>query len=328
MTDARRAAPLAASARHRRVAGRIVARCVISVALSVAALYVCSSWLFVGFLSVEGKTHPWPRVSRRTIAEKPHGQACAKSSLEPGDVVVVGGAVGATGQIVVSMLKSSGYIPRPLINQGMGNLPIFDDDVEAYVVGGGEPLPAAAGLVIADEVGLQGNLIAGFVRQLSKIGPLTRVALLTGKKPGNPVMKFLQGGAEAEAKRATEVATRTACADAGVACSVIQTGELRGGGHASGSPHCLGPTYYQQVFDSVQSLEEELYDTQQKGFRFGAVDGGPFDSPQTSRLIAAAALVECLGVPAAANRTVGVVSVEAKEWPTKDQWLTAFMGLS
>lgn len=250
--------------------------------------------------------------------------------MQAGDTVLVLGGGGPLPEITVKMLKGTGYIPRPACNQKFVQV-WKDEGVDAYVFGGSEPLPAAAGLVCSSEAPLQPEVVAACVRRLADSGSLSRVALLSVQPRGGG-LTGLFGDSPVAKRNSIEDEILEVCAKVGVEWTVVRVGKLRGGGTGTDSPYCLPRSFYDSIGDGLLGptggMEEEIFDFQQRGLRVGDVDGGPLglDVPTTGRVTAATALVSSLGSAEAAGRRIGVASAEATVAPSEDEWAAAFRG--
>ncbi|CAE8610495.1 unnamed protein product [Polarella glacialis] len=294
-----------------------------ALSLALACFHLHQAWrpLAVAFASV-----PSP-LSSRQVARPKNAAVTMRAALKPGDAVMVIGMNSPgwpTSKIAASMLNSLGYRARPVVSKATDQWAAFaDSGIKGYVFGSSEPLPACSGLVLANEIGCPADKLVACVRGLAALGQLSRVALLS--RP------CVSGQAEVEAE------VVEACERAGAEWTIVQTGNLRGGGPASRSKHSCG----QEIYDAVQErgvlgptagIEEELFDLKQRGLRVGAVAGfglGPFSFqvPATSRILAASALVESLSLPEAANQIIGTASSEAEEEPSSADWHAAFRAL-
>jgi len=261
-----------------------------------------------------------------------------RASLEAGDTILVAGAVSPTGMIVTSMLKGLGYDVRPVLTKTMDPFAIWGMPIRGFVPGGGEPTPAAAGLVVADEKFLQTDLVVAFVKQIGKMGNLKRVTFLSAERARSPLENMF-GNTEEEERRAREDATLSACKEVGAECTVVRTGVLRGGGSKSDCPYNLGQEVYMRIIDSVSSIEEELFDLNQRGAEVtdaatstvteGGKFGGPFGKKsETARTTAAAAVAEAFSAESAADKVVDVVSVEGTESLSSAKWADAYSSVA
>jgi len=249
--------------------------------------------------------------------------------LTAGDTVLVLGGGGPLAQITVSMLRGLGYIPRPACNEKLVDM-WKDQGVAAYVFGGAEPLPAAAGLLCASEAPVQPQVVCACVRRLAQSGPLSRVSLLSALPRGGG-LTGLFGDSPVAKRDAAEAEVLEACTDAGVEWTVVRVGRLRGGGTGTGSVHCLPRAFYDSFAEDgllgpTAGMEEEIFDLQRRGLRLGDVDGGPLglDVPTAGRVLAATALSSSLGLAEAAGKRLGVASEVAEKGPSEDEWVSAF----
>eukprot|EP00930_Biecheleria_cincta_P020663 TRINITY_DN15489_c0_g2_i1.p1 TRINITY_DN15489_c0_g2~~TRINITY_DN15489_c0_g2_i1.p1 ORF type:complete len:303 (+),score=49.59 TRINITY_DN15489_c0_g2_i1:91-999(+) len=278
----------------------------VALALKVAllALVLASTSLFgkhaQGFAGIAVGRAARPRIVRHAVAAS-------------GEEVMVVGLMSqgwATAKIVASLSQSLGYISRPVISNAVNEEEAFGTSgVKGYVFGGPEPLPKCTALVLADEFPSQPDKLVACVRGLAAVGSLKRVALLS--RP------YLQGSSETEAK------VIEACSTVGVEWAVVQVGKLRGGGPATGAPHCVGKELYDLISANglAAAVEEEIFDLQKRGFRVADASAGfsfgnsAFFVPETSRMVAAAALASSLSSPAAAGKKLSLVSDVSKHWP-------------
>lgn len=265
-------------------------------------------------------------ASARNMRQSKVARAAA---LQPGDTVMVIGLTSGgwpTAKIVTSMLRGFGYNVRPVILKAQEEANVFGGSgIKAYVFGSSEALPACAGLVFADELESKSEKLVACVRGLAAIGPLSRVALLS-----RPCI---------DGFRSLEAEMMEVCKTSGAEWTVVQAGQLRGGGPSYKSPYQCGQEVYDAMigtgFGSTGGWEEEIFDIQQRGLKGGGTSDvagfglGPLtlQVPATNRMLAAAALVESLGLDEARNKRIGVASAEG-DAPSSNDWASAFRDIS
>jgi len=309
--------PADSSCRARRCGALCIIAILVSTCTDILLNKAFSST--IAFTAVRQPGSSWTNPGARCGVSR----TCLRAALQKGDTVMVAGAVSGTGQLVVSILKELGLVPRPLVNQVLDGQRIFGGDVKGFVYGGEEPLPEASGLVITDEKGLEPKLVGACIRQLARSGHLSRVALLSAKQPVSPLTSLF-GGGDVPSMEDLENQAIKDCESVDVEWTIVRTGFLRGGGPRSDSKHSLGSGVYTQYADSVTSLEEELFDLQMKSFKVGEIEENIFSKPQTSRLIAASGLAESLLSDSMGKRRMGITSVKGDELPSSLEWEAAF----